>query len=52
MQGEANAIAPRKTPLSSMTPTIVMHDGKPFLALGSPGGPTIINTRARSASST
>ncbi len=44
IQGEANAIAPRKTPLSSMTPTIVLKDGKPLLALGSPGGPTIINT--------
>ena len=44
IQGEANAIAPRKTPLSSMTPTIVLRDGKPVLALGSPGGPTIINT--------
>jgi gamma-glutamyltranspeptidase/glutathione hydrolase len=44
VQGEANAIAPHKTPLSCMTPTIVMRDGKPFLALGSPGGPTIINT--------
>jgi len=44
IQGEANAIAPRKTPLSSMTPTIVLQDGKPVLALGSPGGPTIINT--------
>ena len=44
VQGEANAIAPRKTPLSSMTPTMVLKDGKPFLALGSPGGPTIINT--------
>ena len=44
VQGEANAIAPRKTPLSSMVPTIVLKDGKPFLALGSPGGPTIINT--------
>jgi gamma-glutamyltranspeptidase/glutathione hydrolase len=42
--GEADAIAPRKTPLSSMTPTIVLHDGKPFLALGSPGSQTIINT--------
>ena len=42
--GEADAIAPGKTPLSSMTPTIVLHDGKPFLALGSPGGQTIINT--------
>jgi gamma-glutamyltranspeptidase/glutathione hydrolase len=44
IQGEANAIAPHKTPLSAMTPTIVLKDGKPFLALGSPGGPTIINT--------
>ncbi len=44
IQGEANAIQPHKTPLSSMTPTIVLKDGKPFLALGSPGGPTIINT--------
>jgi gamma-glutamyltranspeptidase/glutathione hydrolase len=44
IQGEANAIAPRKTPLSAMTPTIVLQDGKPLLALGSPGGPTIINT--------
>jgi gamma-glutamyltranspeptidase/glutathione hydrolase len=44
IQGEANAIAPAKTPLSSMTPTIVLKDGKPYLALGSPGGPTIINT--------
>jgi gamma-glutamyltranspeptidase/glutathione hydrolase len=42
--GEADAIAPRKTPLSSMTPTLVLHDGKPFLALGSPGSQTIINT--------
>jgi gamma-glutamyltranspeptidase/glutathione hydrolase len=42
--GEADAIAPRKTPLSSMTPTIILHDGKPFLALGSPGSQTIINT--------
>lgn len=44
IQGEANAIQPRKTPLSSMVPTIVLKDGKPYLALGSPGGPTIINT--------
>ncbi len=44
IQGEANAIAPHKTPLSAMTPTIVLKDGKPMLALGSPGGPTIINT--------
>ncbi|MEO7650185.1 MAG: gamma-glutamyltransferase [Bryobacteraceae bacterium] len=44
VQGEANAIAPRKHPLSSMTPTIVLRDGKFYLVLGSPGGPTIINT--------
>jgi gamma-glutamyltranspeptidase / glutathione hydrolase len=44
IQGEGNAIAPGKTPLSAMTPTIVLKDGKPVLALGSPGGPTIINT--------
>ncbi len=44
VQGEANAIAPRKTPLSSMTPTIVLRDGKLYFILGSPGGPTIINT--------
>lgn len=44
IQGEANAIAPRKRPLSAMTPTIVKRDGKVFMVLGSPGGPTIINT--------
>jgi gamma-glutamyltranspeptidase / glutathione hydrolase len=44
VQGEANAIAPRKRPLSSMTPTIVLKDGKLFMVVGSPGGPTIINT--------
>jgi gamma-glutamyltranspeptidase / glutathione hydrolase len=44
IQGEANAIAAGKTPLSAMTPTIVLKDGKPVLAVGSPGGPTIINT--------
>src|ERR1017187_7888154 len=44
IQGEANAIAPGKTPLSSMVPSIVLKDGKPVLAVGSPGGPTIINT--------
>jgi gamma-glutamyltranspeptidase/glutathione hydrolase len=43
-QGNANAIQPHKTPLSSMSPTIVLHDGKLFAVLGSPGGPTIINT--------
>ena len=44
IQGEANAIQAGKRPLSSMTPTIVLKDGKPYLALGSPGGPAIINT--------
>jgi len=44
IQGEANAIQSRKRPLSSMTPTIVTRDGKVVLAIGSPGGPTIINT--------
>jgi len=39
---EANAIEPRKRPLSSMTPTLVIKDGKPILATGSPGGSTII----------
>jgi gamma-glutamyltranspeptidase/glutathione hydrolase len=44
IQGEANAVAARKRPLSSMTPTIVLKDGKLWFAVGSPGGPTIINT--------
>src|SRR4029077_16527819 len=42
VQGAANAIAPGKRPLSSMTPAIVEKDGKPVLVLGSPGGPRII----------
>ncbi len=42
IQGPANAIAPGKRPLSAMTPTIVLKDGKLFLVLGSPGGPRII----------
>jgi gamma-glutamyltranspeptidase/glutathione hydrolase len=42
VQGEANAIAPGKRPLSSMAPTIVLKDGKVELVLGSPGGPRII----------
>ncbi|HUP44283.1 MAG TPA: gamma-glutamyltransferase [Thermoanaerobaculia bacterium] len=44
IQGDANAIQPRKRPLSSMTPTIVAKDGKFAFAIGSPGGPSIINT--------
>lgn len=42
VQGEANAIQPKKTPLSSMSPTIVTKDGKPFMVIGSPGGSRII----------
>ncbi|WP_406632409.1 gamma-glutamyltransferase [Amycolatopsis sp. WGS_07] len=46
-QGSApdpNLPAPGKRPRSSMSPTIVLHDGKPLLAVGSPGGATIITT--------
>ncbi len=46
IQGEANSIGPGKRPLSSMTPTIVAHDGKTFLVLGSPGSSKIITTVA------
>ncbi|MCA1243115.1 gamma-glutamyltransferase [Stappia stellulata] len=42
--GEANAVAPRKRPLSSMSPTLVFRDGKFVLATGSPGGSRIITT--------
>lgn len=42
--GEANAIEAGKRPLSSMTPTIVLKDGKPWLVTGSPGGSRIITT--------
>ncbi len=42
VQGEANAIQPRKRPLSSMTPTIVLRNGKPYLVVGAPGGSRII----------
>jgi gamma-glutamyltranspeptidase/glutathione hydrolase len=41
--GEENAIAPGKRPLSSMSPTLVLQNGKPVLALGSPAGSQIIN---------
>jgi len=44
IQGEVNSIAPRKRPLSAMTPTLVFKDGRLVLITGSPGGPTIINT--------
>jgi gamma-glutamyltranspeptidase/glutathione hydrolase len=42
--GEFNAIEPEKRMLSSMTPTIVIKDGKPYLVTGSPGGSRIITT--------
>jgi gamma-glutamyltranspeptidase/glutathione hydrolase len=42
--GEANAIAPGKIPLSSMSPTIITRDNKPVLILGTPGGKRIITT--------
>jgi gamma-glutamyltranspeptidase/glutathione hydrolase len=42
VQGEANAIAPGKRPLSSMSPTIVSRDGKPVMVVGTPGGSRII----------
>jgi gamma-glutamyltranspeptidase / glutathione hydrolase len=45
IQGERNAVAPHKRPLSAMTPTIVLRkDGSLWFTIGSPGGPTIINT--------
>jgi gamma-glutamyltranspeptidase/glutathione hydrolase len=46
IQGEMNAIGPGKRPLSSMTPTIVVRDGKTFMVLGSPGSSKIITTVA------
>ncbi len=42
--GDANAIQAKKRPLSSMTPTFVLKDGKPWLVTGSPGGARIITT--------
>lgn len=42
--GGANEVSPGKRPLSSMTPTIVLKDGKPFMTVGSPGGTTIITS--------
>jgi len=45
IQGERNAVAPGKRPLSAMTPTFVLNkDGSLWFTVGSPGGPTIINT--------
>ncbi|WP_298775876.1 gamma-glutamyltransferase [uncultured Shewanella sp.] len=42
--GHANAVEPKKRPLSSMSPTIVMQDGEPYIVTGSPGGSRIITT--------
>ncbi len=44
IQSDANAIAPGHRPLSSMTPTILLRDGKLSFVTGSPGGPTIISS--------
>src|SRR5256886_8960969 len=45
IQGDANAIAPYKRMLSAMTPSIVLgRDGRLLMVLGTPGGPTIINS--------
>lgn len=41
--GEANAVAPGKRPLSSMSPTLILKDGRPVLSVGAAGGPTIIS---------
>jgi gamma-glutamyltranspeptidase/glutathione hydrolase len=49
VQGAKNAIAPGKRPLSSMSPTIVLKNGKPFLVLGSPGGSRIITATLEAA---
>jgi len=43
IQSEGNTVAPRKRPLSSMMPTILLRDGKLSFVTGSPGGPTIIS---------
>ena len=42
--GEANSVEAKKRPLSSMTPTMIMKDGKPYIVTGSPGGSRIITT--------
>lgn len=43
MGSEANAVAPGKRPLSSMSPTVVLKDGRPVFGVGAAGGPTIIS---------
>ena len=47
IEGKNNAIAPGKRPLSAMTPTIILKDGRLFMVVGSPGGPRIISTVAQ-----
>jgi gamma-glutamyltranspeptidase/glutathione hydrolase len=49
VQGEANAIAPGKRPLSSMTPTVVLRDGRVAMVLGSPGGSRIATITLQTA---
>ena len=49
VQGVNNAIAPGKRPLSSMSPTVILKDGKPVLVLGSPGGSRIITATLEAA---
>jgi gamma-glutamyltranspeptidase/glutathione hydrolase len=44
VQGEANAVRPGAHPLSSMTPTILAREGRFYMSVGTPGGPTIINS--------
>ena len=44
VQGESNAIQPGKRPLSSMTPTILLRDGKLYMVVGGPGGGRIITS--------
>jgi gamma-glutamyltranspeptidase / glutathione hydrolase len=44
VQGEANAVRPGAHPLSSMTPTILLRNGRLYMTVGTPGGPTIINS--------
>lgn len=45
--GKANAIVPKKTPLSSMSPTLVLKDGQPIMSVGAPGGTRIISCVAQ-----
>jgi gamma-glutamyltranspeptidase/glutathione hydrolase len=49
VQGATNAIAPKKQPLSSMSPSLITKDGKTFMVLGSPGGSRIITITLETA---